>query len=167
MDRISTIEFAIKNEAKETAYYIAEAERSKNPVARLLFRNLAKDEQEHVEKIKVLHAELTASGKWPENVPIEVADTNVMDALDQIGENHASTAAHDDDDIRALQRAVEVEKEGKDLYEKLAASAGTESERNFFEFLAHIEDQHLKSVVDSLQYLEDPEGWYLSKGCGC
>jgi len=167
MDRISTIEFAIKNEANETAIYLAEAERSKNPVARLLFKNLAKDEQEHVEKIKALHAELTASGKWPEDIPIKVAGTDVMKALDLIGKDHASTAAHDDDDIRALRRAVEVEKEGKALYEKLAGTAGTETERNFFEFLARIEDQHLKSVVDSLQYLEDPEGWYLSKGCGC
>ena len=167
MDRISTIEFAIHNEAKETAYYLAEAARSKNPVTRLLFSNLAKDEQEHVEKIKVLHKELVASGTWPEDVPIHMADTNVMAALDQIGKNHASTAVHDDDDIRALNRAVEVEKEGKDLYVKLAASSQTETERNFFEFLARIEDQHLKSVVDSLQYLEDPEGWYLAKGCGC
>lgn len=167
MDRISTIEFAIKNEAKETAYYLGEAGRSKNPVAKLLFKNLAKDEQEHVDKIKVLHAKLTAEGKWPADLPIEVAGTNVMDALDQIGKNHETTAAHDDDDIRALKRAVEVEKEGKALYEKLAASSTGEAERTFFEFLARIEDQHLKSVMDSLLYLEDPEGWYLAKGCGC
>lgn len=167
MDRISTIEFAIKNEARETAYYLGEAARSKNPVARLLFKNLAKDEQEHVEKIKVLHAKLTSQGKWPEDLPIEVAGTDVMKALDQIGKNHETTAAHDDDDLKALRRAVEVEKEGKALYEKLAASAVGEAERNFFEFLARIEDQHLKSVVDSLHYLEDPEGWYLAEGCGC
>jgi rubrerythrin len=167
MDRISTIQFAIQNEAKETAYYLAEAERSKNPVARTLFKNLAKDEQEHVTKIKVLHAELVANGKWPEDVPIQVADTDVMAALDQIGDNHASTAVHDDDDIRALQRAVEVEKEGRALYVKLAGSAASEAERNFFEFLARIEDQHLKSVLDSLAYLQDPEGWYVSQGCGC
>ncbi len=167
MDRISTIEFAIKNEAKETAYYLGEAERSKNPVARLLFKNLAKDEQEHVEKIKVLHSKLTAEGTWPSDVPIEVAGTDVMKALDQIGRNHETTAAHDDDDIRALKRAVEVEKEGKALYEKLAISAAEGAERSFFEFLARIEDQHLKSVVDSLGYLEDPEGWYSAKGCGC
>lgn len=167
MDRISTIEFAIKNEAKETAYYLGEAKRSKNPVARLLFNNLAKDEQEHVEKIKVLHAKLVKEGAWPADLPIEVAGTNVMDALDQIGKNHESTAAHDDDDILALKRAVEVEKEGKALYEKLALSASGAAERSFFEFLARIEDQHLKSVVDSLQYLEDPEGWYAAKGCGC
>jgi len=167
MDRISTIEFAIKNEAKETAFYLGEAERSKNPVARLLFRNLAKDEQEHVDKIKILHAKLAAEGIWPNDVPIEVAGTNVMEALNQIGKNHETTAAHDDDDIEALKRAVEVEKEGKALYEKLAASSAGEAERAFFEFLARIEDQHLKSVVDSLQYLEDPEGWYLAKGCGC
>jgi len=167
VDRISTIEFAIKNEAKETAFYLGEAKRSNNPIAKLLFRNLAKDEQEHVDKIKVLHSRLVAEGKWPADLPIEVAGTDVMDALNGIGKNHETTAAHDDDDIRALKRAVEVEKEGKALYENLAASAAGEAERAFFEFLARIEDQHLKSVVDSLQYLEDPEGWYLAKGCGC
>jgi rubrerythrin len=167
MDRISTIEFAIANEAKETAYYLGEAERSNNPVAKLLFKNLAKDEQEHVEKIKVLHAKLTSEGKWPNNIPIEVKGTNVMEALDQIGKNHTSMSAHNDDDIRALKRAIEVEKEGQALYEKLAVSSSGETERNFFEFLARIENQHLKSVVDSLQYLEDPEAWYSAKGCGC
>ena len=164
MDRISTIEFAIKNEAKETAYYLGEAARSRNPVAKILFKNLAKDEEEHVQKIKVLHKKLVADGKWPEDIPIKVADTNVMEALDRIGENHKSTGAHDDDDIRALERAIEVEKEGKALYEKLASSATSEKERDFFLFLARIENKHLKSCVDSLAYLEDPEGWYVSKG---
>jgi len=167
MNRISTIEFAIRNEAKETAYYLGEAARSKNPVAKVLFKNLADDEQEHIDKIKILHAKLVEQGKWPEAIPIEVADTNVMDALDQIGTDHKTTAAHDDDDIRALQRAIEVEKEGKALYEKLAASASGETEREFFSFLARIENQHLKSCVDSLAYLEDPEGYNIARGCHC
>jgi len=165
MDRISTIEFAIKNEAKETEYYLGEAARSKNPLARILFKNLADDEQEHVEKIKVLHQKLVAEGKWPEDIPLEVADTNVVEALDQIGADYTTTAKHDDDDIKALERAIEVEKEGKALYEKLAASAEGRREREFFAFLARIEEQHLKSCLDSLAFLEDPEGWYASKGC--
>jgi rubrerythrin len=160
-----TIEFAIRNEAKETAYYLGEAARSKNPLARILFKNLADDEEEHVEKIKALHDKLVAEGKWPEEIPIEVADTNVMDALDGIGADYKSSAQHDDDDIKALKRAIEVEKEGRDVYEKLAASATGVREREFFKFLAHIEEQHLKSCQDSLSFLEDPEGWYAAKGC--
>jgi rubrerythrin len=162
---MSTIAFAIRNEEKETEYYLGEAARSRNPLARILFKNLADDEQEHVEKIKVVHAKLVAEGKWPEDIPIEVADTNVMKALDTIGEDYKSSAKHDDDDIKAIKRAIEVEKEGRALYEKLAASAATEPEREFFAFLARIEDQHLKSCIDSLSFLEDPEGWYASKGC--
>lgn len=168
MDRISTMEFAIKNETKEAQFYRNEAARSKNLITKALFESLAEDEEDHIVRIKTVHDKLIADEKWPEDVPIEVAGTNVVEALNNVGRNLASAKEHDDDDIKALQRAVDVEKEGQALYEKLAAASTNQVEIDFFLFLAKIEEQHLNSVLESLLYLEDPEGWNISNNVvGC
>ena len=167
MDRISTMEFAIKNETKEAQFYRNEASRSKNSITKALFLSLAEDEEDHIVRIQKLYDTLIADGKWPEDVPIEVAGTNVIEALNEVGRELASSKEHDDDDIAALKRAVDVEKEGEALYVKLAAACENAMERDFFLFLAKIEGQHLKSVLESLLYLEDPEGWNVAHGVGC
>ena len=108
MDRMSSIELAIKNETSEMAFYLDEARRSTNPVARKLFETLAGDEKEHMERLRGLHEKLLADGSWPEDVAIEVADTNIKAALEGLGKRDDATARHDDD-IGALNKGVELE----------------------------------------------------------
>ena len=66
MDRMSSIELAIRNENTEMEYYLEQVRRSRNPVAKLLFETLAADEKEHMVRIEGLHRKLTADGSWPE-----------------------------------------------------------------------------------------------------
>ena len=164
MDRISSIEFAIKNEAAEMEYYGAEAARSNNPVAQELFKNLAEDEKEHMTRLKAFHAKLTENGSWPEDVPIEVAGTNIKNVLKNLAGDHASATAHDDDDIAALKKGIEFETNGHKFYAELAGVCSNPQEKAFFEFLSQIEREHMLSIQDSLEYLTDPEAWYERNG---
>jgi rubrerythrin len=163
MDRMSSIELAIRNETAEMEYYLAEARRSRNPVTRRLFETLAADEQEHMTRLRALHGKLTATGSWPADVTIEIAGTNVRQVLEDLGRNLES-AAHDDDDIAALNKGIGFEQRGSRFYADLAAACQNPQEQKFFGFLAGIEREHMLSIQDSLFYLEDPQGWLEEKG---
>lgn len=162
MDRMPSIELAIRNETAEMDYYLAEAKRSKNPVAKRLFETLAEDEQEHMTRLRALHGRLTADGSWPADVPIEVAGTNVKQVLESLGRDRES-AAHEDDDIAALNKGIGFEQNGSKFYAELAEACDNPQERKFFSFLAGIEREHMLSIQDSLFYLEDPQGWLEEK----
>ena len=164
MDRMASIELAINNEKEEMAFYSGEAERSKNPVAKALFKTLAEEEEEHMTRITALHKKLVGAGAWPEDVAIEVSGSNVKKALSDFRRDLASTQEHDDDDIAALKKSIESEKGAAELYNNIAKASQNPQEVTFFKFLSEIEREHMLSLEDSLAYLEDPQSWLEADG---
>jgi rubrerythrin len=163
MDRISSIELAMKNEQSEKEFYLNQARRTKNVVARVLFEALAEDEDEHKRRLAKLHETLKRDGAWPENVPIEIAGTSVRQKIDAVGRGTTDVAAHDGDDLAALRKSESFESAGADFYRNLAEACTNPQEAEFFRFLSKIEREHLMSVRDSIYYLEDPSGWLASR----
>lgn len=159
MDRMATIELALKNEKQEMAYYQAEAKRSRNPLAKAMFDNLAADEHEHMVRIQRLHDRLVGEGAWPKDVPIEVAGTQIQETLAANATKASTKADHDDDDEKAIEKAIAFEGAGERLYRSLAEESTNAQEKTFFAFLAGIEREHRLSLVDSLEYLKDPQAW--------
>ncbi|MCU0664856.1 MAG: ferritin family protein [Myxococcota bacterium] len=162
MERMSSIELAIKNESSEMEYYLNESKRSTNPVAKALFATLAEDEKEHMTRLRGLHAKLVGSGSWPENVAIEVAGTNIKKVLEAVPRQYGSEEDHDDDDLKALRKGIDFETSGAQFYADLSAKCKNPQEAKFFKFLAGIEREHMLSIQDSLLFLEDPAGWHES-----
>ena len=163
MDRMASIEMALKNERMEMQFYLDHAQRSTNALAQAMFKTCAKDEAEHMSRIQHLHKRLIEEGSWPDAMPIEVAGTNVKEVLDGlIGQK--DHARHDMDDVKALEHAAAFEARGMEFYDKLAlACVDNAAERGFFAFLAKIEREHYLSISETLFFLKDPEAWYEEK----
>ncbi len=160
MEKMRSIEMALKNEETEMKFYLNEAERSKNPTAKNIFTLIAKDEEEHMARIKSLYEKLVSEKKWPEDIPIDVKGTNVRETLGNLVKN-AGKEEHNKDDIDALKEAIEFEKNGAKFYSDLASKCKNPMEINFFTFLAGIEKEHSLALSDTLLYLEDPDSWFL------
>lgn len=161
MERMPSIELALKNEKTEMDFYLNEAARSRNQLAQKMFSTLAQDEQEHMQRIQGLYDKLRADGSWPQDVPIEVRGTNVREVLDGLVGRSGSARDHDDDDLAALDKAAAFEAQGAEFYADLAQACTNPMEKNFFQFLSRIEKEHHLSVTDSLAYLRDPEAWMM------
>jgi rubrerythrin len=159
MDRMSSIELAIKNESSEMAFYLNEARRSGNPVAKALFETLASDEKEHMSRLNGLHKKLVAEGSWPSDVPIEINGTNIKSVLGGLERDPEAFTKHNEDDIQALKKAIGFEEKGAKFYADIAKACDNAAEAKFFRFLSQIEREHMLSIQDSLFYLEDPHGW--------
>lgn len=165
MDRMSSIELALQNEQSEMEFYLREAERSRNETAKKMFALIAKDEEEHMTRIRGLHAKLVGGGTWPADVPIDVKGTTIRDIIRSLPAK-ARKEDHDDNDIMALKKAMEFESRGSKFYSDLAAGSSNRMEKNFFEFLSHIENEHYRSLADTLMYLTDPESWFREREKG-
>ncbi|HSA24739.1 MAG TPA: ferritin family protein, partial [Myxococcota bacterium] len=135
--------------------------RSKNPLARAMFKNLAKDEAEHKTRIQGLHERLIRDGSWPQDMPLEVAGTDIKKTLEKMLHTKGADQAHDHDDVRAIEKAIDFEAKGERFYVELAKVCQNPMERRFFEFLARLEREHHLSLTESLAYLQDPAGWML------
>ena len=164
MDRMSSIELALKNEETEMNFYRHEAERSRNPLARAMFDELANDEEEHMTRIRGLHGKLVSEGEWPADVTIEVAGTHVGQVLDRVVAVQGTATQHDGDDIAALEKAIAFEAKGAEFYAQLSEACDNPAEKQFFSFLAKIEREHHLSLTDSMAYLADPESWMMEHG---
>ena len=54
-DRLNALKVALNNEMSERQFYLKNVERTKNPVGKAMFQQIADEELEHYERLKQLH----------------------------------------------------------------------------------------------------------------
>jgi rubrerythrin len=158
-ERINALELALNNEKNEREFYLEHAKRTKNPLGRTMFREIADDELEHYERLKELHEKWEKSQKWPESVPLVVKQTNVGNMLKNILKQLDGKEETDNDYLKAVEIAAEFESKGMNFYAQLRDGVSDPREKAFFELLSGIEREHYLSLKDIEEYLKDPEGW--------
>jgi rubrerythrin len=162
-ERIKALEIALNNEAREKEFYLKHSKRTTHNLGKMMFATIASDEDEHYRRILGLHKRLIQEGKWPETVPIEVKGTEVKKVIQKVVDAVNTTAQADRDDVEAVKIAIDFEIKGEKFYGDLAKTVENPMEKNFYDFLASIEREHRLSLQDTLEYFEDPAGWFRIK----
>jgi rubrerythrin len=161
--RIKALELAITNEARERDFYLSHSERTTHPLGKKMFRSLANDELEHMERIKILHQRLQQQGRWPEDLPLEVKGAKVKDVLAAVAELGKKAPEADRDDIEAIRIALDFEAKGEAFYRDLAEKTDNSMEREFYRLLSSMEHEHFVSLKETLEFFENPEGWFAAR----
>ena len=159
-ERLNALEVALNNELRERDFYLKNAERSRNPVGKALFRQLATEELEHYEILKAIHDTWDKNEKWPATVPLKVKETLVTDILDTVTREIEERPEQDEDDLTAIRTAVEFEAEGEAFYAKLRDNSTDPKEKEFFALMSKMEHEHYASLKDTEEFLLDPDAWY-------
>jgi rubrerythrin len=159
-ENLNALEVALNNEMREREFYLKNAERTKNSIGKAMFNQIADEELEHYERLKELHEKWEKEEKWPETVPLKVKDTIVKDVLRESVKNVDTMPERDDDDLKAIQTAIDFESKGASRYAKLRDDVSDPKEKEFFNLLAKIEHEHYLSLKDTEEYLTDPSSWY-------
>ncbi|MBN2707154.1 MAG: ferritin family protein [Deltaproteobacteria bacterium] len=158
--RLNALETALDNELKEREFYLKHAARTRNPLGRAMFTRIADEELEHYQRLRELQKKWQKDEKWPEDIPLVVAGSNLQETMNGFLAGERFEKAGDQDDLEAIRTAIDFEKSGVDFYEKLRAAASDPREKNFFALLAGIEGQHLKSLLATEAFFLDPAQWY-------
>ena len=150
---IKSIEIALENELREREFYLKHRKRTQTLVGRMMFAKIAREEDEHYQRLKNLHEELSKQGKWPENISA-VKGTDIKKVLKDVLEKADDSTSPDTDDREAVNIAIAFETEAYNFYSKLRDSADTESEKDFFDRLAAIENEHLTTLKETRDYFD-------------
>jgi rubrerythrin len=159
-DRLNALEVALNNEMREREFYLKNAGRTKNALGKAMFRQIADDELEHYERLKELHQKWEKQEKWPETVPLRVKETIVKDILLDFIKKVDTSHEGDDDDLQAVRTAIDFEMKGAKYYAELRNRVSDPKEKQFFDLLSRIENEHYLSLRDTEEYLTDPTSWY-------
>jgi len=159
-DRLNALEVALNNEMREREFYLKNAKRTKNPLGKKMFQQIGDDELEHYERLKQLHQTWSKKEKWPETVPLKVKDTIVKDILLDFLQKVDQTAKGDSDDLEAVRTAIDFEAKGAKYYAELRDSVTNPKEKEFFDLLSKMENEHYLSLKSTEEYFIDPASWY-------
>lgn len=159
-ERLNALDVALKNEMNEREFYLKHAERTRNPVGKAMFRQIADEELEHYERLKELHDQWEKAEAWPETVPLKVKDTIVRDVLKGVVKNVDQDAETDEDDLKAIQTAVDFEAKGQAFYAGLRDEVTNPKEKAFFDLLSKMEHEHYLSLKETEEFFTDPAGWF-------
>ena len=144
---------------REREFYLKNANRTKNPLGKKMFQQIGDDELEHYERLKQLHQKWSKQEKWPETVPIKVKDTIVKDILLEFLKKVDETKG-DSSDLEAVRTALDFEAKGAKFYADLRDSVTNPKEREFFDLLSKMENEHYLSLKDTEEYFIDPVSWF-------
>ncbi|MCG6917095.1 MAG: ferritin family protein [Deltaproteobacteria bacterium] len=161
--RIKALEVALNNESRERDFYLKHAERTSNSFGKMMFQSIAKDEDEHYQKILELHKRLKEEGKWPQTIPLKVKGVDMKSVLNKVIASIDTSAKVDTDDMEAVKIAMDFEAKGEKFYSDLRDSVEDPIEKEFYGILASMEREHRLSLEDTYDYFKDPEGWYRMK----
>jgi rubrerythrin len=156
---LSALEVALNNEMRERGFYLKNANRTKNPLGKKMFQQIGDDELEHYERLKQLHQKWSKQEKWPETVPLKVKDTVVKDILIEFLKKVDETKG-DSNDLEAVRTALEFEAKGAKFYAEIRDSVTNPKEKEFFNLLSKMENEHYLSLKDTEEYFIDPVSWF-------
>jgi len=159
-ERLNALKVALDNELREREFYLKLAEKTKNPQGKAMFKQIADEELEHHDMLKKLHEKWVKQEKWPDTLPLEVENTRVKDVLKDLVKKADKVPERDEDDLKAVQAAIEFEAKGAEYYAKLRDAVDDPKEKAFFDLLARIERDHYLSLKDTEEFLTDPAAWY-------
>lgn len=135
---------AIKREIEGRTFYLALAEKVKNPLVRRKILGLADDELEHRETLSRLYwaqtgTEVGDMGDF--EVKVDIPDVENMSLVD------------------LLELAMATEKKAAAAYMEMAGAAGDERASAFLEYLAEVEEAHYEALEAELEKIQANPGW--------
>ncbi len=157
------IKIAMKMEIDGMAFYKEAARETKNPLGSKMFLSFVEDERKHLKTLEMLFKGVAFDlideafkGDGPRK-RIQTVFSRAKEEMEQ-GEVKSEAEAGE---VKALQIAMDMEKEGYDYYVDIADNSDNDEIKKLFRMLAEEEDQHYKMLQNTHTYLTDTGNWYL------
>jgi len=152
---MDALEIAVKMETDAIAFYTEAAHKTKYPAGKKMFDSVAADEKRHLAMITQIIKGIGATHQ--ESSPIK----NVKTVFETLKDEMMKKVEATQDELEAFKIAMQMEKEGKQFYEKTLARVKTDKEKALFRRLIHEEEQHYQIFANTYQFLSDTGNWFL------
>jgi rubrerythrin len=151
---------ALKMEEDGKSYYEEALNKVENNLTKEVLGYLIKAEIRHVQKIGQLYASLEETGKWPDVVLRRESGETVGNIFSEAMAKLDEKVKGSTTDIEVLRIAAKLEDEGIKHYQSKADGTDDPFEKKFYHLLVHEEGEHFISLLDTIEFLEDPQGYF-------
>jgi rubrerythrin len=152
---MDALEMAMKMETDAIAFYTEAARKTNYPVGKKMFLTVTEDEKRHLEMIAQVIKGLGVTHK--DVSPLK----NVKTVFESMKADMMKKVEASSDELEAFKIAMQMEKEGKEFYEKTLAHAKTDKEKALLERLIREEEQHYAIFANTYEFLEDTGNWFM------
>lgn len=165
---LEALKLALQTEEEGFKLYKNGADNSQNQLVKGIFQQLFKDELMHMDLIKRFYATLHETGNWAQLSEEEKnykglkgeLKTIFSNALEDMKSNSGNISQSD---IEVYKKAIDFEKNGVKMYDKLYDESTDDRASKFYAFLRDMEQDHADVLDNTYQYLKDPDNWYLQQ----
>jgi rubrerythrin len=153
---MTAIEFAKKMETDAIKFYGEASNRTRHPVGKKMFLTVMEDEKRHLEMLNRLLRGLDMDTTGLSN-PINTVKT----VFEQMKDEMMQRISASNDEMEAFRVAMDMEREGADLYKKTASESASDREKVLFERLAFEEERHFSIFSNTYSFMKDTGNWFL------
>jgi len=158
--RAEALRTALQMELEGKEFYQRSAERSYTVLARDLFSHLAEQEDVHYRKVKEVYEAVAQKHEWPSQETAFRQEKSLRsvfrEAIESMGEDVTPLSA----ELEAMQAAMKLEGWTYSFYRSRDQEATSPAEKAFYQALTAEERVHYLTLMDSYEYLSDPQGWF-------
>ncbi len=152
---MDALELAMKMETDAISFYTEAARKTRYPVGKKMFQMITEDEKRHLDMVSQAIKGLGVTHK--EVSPLSNVKTVFAALKDEMMQKVEATT----DELEAFKIAMEMEREGKAVYEKMLSQTKTEKEKALLERLIREEEQHFDIFSNTYQFLSDTGNWFM------
>ncbi len=156
---ILALEKALQMEIQGQEFYHKAGQKSDNPLAKDLFKHLVEEENVHIRKINEIYQGIKSRVGWPDEETIFKHERSLRSVFKEAIENLGMEVKVSSSEIEALKTAMDMEDESYSYYKSRAEEAASSAEKSFYKALTGEERGHYLTLLDSYEYLTDPQGW--------
>ncbi len=152
---MNALEMAMKMETDAIRFYNEAAQKTKYPAGKKMFLTITEDEKRHLQMVSQIIKGLNVTMK----------DVSPMKNVKSVFETMKAEMMHKveatADELEAFKIAMEMEREGLELYKKTLAGAKKDKEIALLERLIQEEEQHYAIFSNTYQFLANTGSWFM------
>lgn len=160
---IQALETALQMEIEGKEFYHKAGQASHNPLAKKLFLRLAEEEDVHIEKANEIYGAIKSKAGWPERETTFKHEKSLRSVFREAIEGMDREVKTSSSEIEALKVAMNMEDRSYSFYRSRDEEAASSAEKSFYQALTAEEREHYLTLLDSYEYLTDPQSWFTKK----
>lgn len=160
---IQALETALQMEIEGKEFYYKAGQASHNPLAKKLFLRLAEEEDVHIEKINAIYGAIKSKASWPEKETTFKHEKSLRSVFREAIEDMDRESKTSSSEVEAIKVAMNMEDKSYSFYRSRDEEAASPSEKSFYQALTAEEREHYLTLLDSYEYLTDPQSWFTKK----
>jgi rubrerythrin len=155
---------ALELEERGEKFYIEAIRKCKNEMGKEIFAMLRKDEVVHRQRIRNIYESLNAGHGWTEEwKKLEVEHGDMKSLFARLAKKSGKNIRAQASDLDALEVGVDLEQRSIKFYKEHLEKSSEALEKNFLNRMIKEEYSHFEALNDMLDYLTDPESWFMKK----